>query len=135
MDFKNRRIVIANIAWATLIFILLVMPADQNLSKRWMPEYTDKIVHFILFGGMTLLLVRMQEHFLKVKKAYIYFIAFIITVIFGTAMEFIQERYFSRSCERYDILADALGAIAACFFYPFIKAVIHKIKTFIYNRN
>src|ERR1700726_2345806 len=84
------------IGWSILIFILLSLPGSMipNESTFVIPNF-DKVVHIGLFGGFVLLwsLYFSAKRLASKRLLRLFFIIFIIAVIYGIGMEYVQK-YF-----------------------------------------
>ena len=112
------------ILWMLLICYLCLLP--QNHLPRFNFEGIDKLVHFVLFGICMFLICLSTKNFTKNR----YITSFVITAVFGLAIEFIQLVFprLQRSFELSDFIADIVGAI---FF-----GLLHKlISKYYYEKN
>lgn len=104
---------ILSIAWATFILIATLIPGKS------IPEVDlagiDKIVHFIIFGILVLLLtsgLKKQYSFRYLRyNPVISAISFAIS--FGILIELLQTLIPGRAFSGIDILANSLGALLA----------------------
>ena len=96
----------------TIVLILSVINTGV-LPKTDVPS-ADKIVHTIMYFGITLILMLNQTSYLReqITKRQLYF-AFLFSVGFGTLMEVIQHFLPWRSGSVYDFIANTLGVILA----------------------
>ena len=102
------------LGWTLLTITLLCLPGSAIPSAGiFAINGLDKIVHFVLFGGIVLLWG------LYARKAYPYtewvrkmLWATLFSIGLGIGLEYVQ-RYFipNRTFDLYDILADATGAV------------------------
>jgi len=102
------------LCWTLFTITLLCLPGSVIPGAGvFAINGLDKIVHFILFGGIVLLWG------LYVRKTYPYavwfkkmLIAALFSILLGVALEYVQ-RYFipGRSFDVKDIVADAVGAV------------------------
>lgn len=118
------------IAEFILIFILLSLPGsefpDQKswISKIMALPFADKVVHMGLFGSLALSLFFHFEFISNpwFKTTRSRAITLIICILYGIGLEYYQKFYVpNRGFEVLDMLADALGALAALPFFEFIK--------------
>jgi len=109
------------VTWSVIIFILLTLPASAIPSEGLfgIPQL-DKVVHFILFGGLVYLWVRYllaKTKKLDLKQVILLF--FVISSAYGIGMEYFQRYVLvDRHFDYGDIFADVLGALVAaiiCF--------------------
>lgn len=108
------------ILWLAFICYGLFIPASNLPVKSFfrIPHF-DKMVHFALFFGLCILLIR---PFKKLKTNH-YLFASLISILFGASLEWMQHIIsHSRSSNLYDFLANALGiAFAILFYYLFVS--------------
>ena len=105
----------------TLVLILSVINTGV-LPQTDMPS-ADKIVHSIMYLGITLILMLNQTSYKlrNISKPQLYF-AIIFSFCFGTLMEGIQSLLPWRSGSIYDIIANSLGVIVcALIVLPITK--------------
>lgn len=96
----------------TLVLILSVINTGV-LPKTDVPS-ADKIVHTIMYFGITLILMLNQTRYLRevISRKQMWF-AFLFSVSFGTLMEIIQHFLPWRSGSIYDFIANTIGVIIA----------------------
>jgi len=97
-----------------VIFVLLALPGSALPKEQGfsIPNF-DKLVHIGLFGGFVLLWSlyysttgRSQKKLLR-----IFFIIFLIAVVYGIGMEFVQKYFIpGRDYDEADMVADMIGA-------------------------
>ena len=99
--------------WGLLIIVLSIMPVS-NLSPNSFYDFVefDKLVHLFLYSIFTFLLMTgLSKQFTYPKLRYnrtLY--ALLIAVIYGLAMEGLQELFFvERFFEMSDVIANLLG--------------------------
>jgi len=100
--------------WTILIFILLSLPGSMipNESTFVIPNF-DKVVHISLFGGFVILWSLFVTTKRKTNKKLLrsFFLIFIIAVIYGIGMEYVQKYFIPlRYYDDADIIADMIGA-------------------------
>lgn len=83
----------------------------------------DKIIHAVIFGVFAWLVLR--AYFLSVKdnnrnKTNVYLIVAAATILFGILIEGMQQFIPDRGADRYDIIANTVGIIAAQVIFYFI---------------
>jgi VanZ family protein len=106
--------------WLALICYGLYLPASRLPEKPFLNiPYFDKIVHFIFFFVLCLLLFRP----LKILKKNHLFLAPAISIFFGAVFEFTQQFISStRNSNIYDFLTNCIGiAVAWGIYYFFIS--------------
>ena len=100
---------------------LLLMPAKLAPKLDWLDVIQfDKIVHFILFGGLTLswCLYYFKGTFRSATKRILYGHVFIIFTMYAVLIEFAQG-YFTvlgRSFDYIDMAAGVLGNLVAYLY-------------------
>ena len=100
---------------ALLIFYLTCI---VNVDSIPVPEKVfqyDKIVHFGMFFVLsaTIYYDYYKLHKQRPNKLRWVFFGLIVPVVYGGVIEIVQERFFSRSGDLMDFVADALGSLAA----------------------
>ena len=100
----------------TIVLILSVINTGV-LPKTDVPS-ADKIVHTIMYFGITLILMLNQTSYLRerITKRKLYF-AFLFSVGFGTLMEIIQHFLPWRAGSIYDFFANILGVVLAIIIF------------------
>ncbi|MCC8174523.1 MAG: VanZ family protein [Odoribacter sp.] len=127
---KNKKAIgvcVINIIWAITIFVLCVIPSDKIPNPNINIPYLDKWVHFGMFFIMALITCKALEYLTPFRLGKIYLITMLIVMIYGGAIELIQEYYFTRSGEWLDFAADAIGGLVGCLCYPLMKKGISYI--------
>ena len=108
------------ILWLAIICYGLFIPASELPTKPFLniPHF-DKLVHFSLFFGLSILLFR---PFKKLKMRY-YLLSPVISIFLGLLLETTQQLVtISRSSNVFDFLANTTGiAAATLFFYFFVS--------------
>jgi VanZ family protein len=107
------------IIWTLLIFIACFIPGNE-IPDVHIP-LIDKWVHFVLFGGFTLLWL-LAYPALSIRK--LFWVA-LSGCLFGWLVEELQGllSFLGRSKDLMDIYADALGAVLGVFLF-YICAVV-----------
>lgn len=124
---KNVGLLIRTIIWATVIFVLCAIPSEDIPNPQLEIPHLDKMVHFGLFFVMALLLANELEYQTRMSRRKIYLTTVAIAFVYGGIIEFLQQRFFDRSGDIIDLLADVLGAIVACLAYPVLKKWKNKL--------
>jgi VanZ family protein len=114
------------IAEILLVFVLLSMPGSSfHATSNWFGNFPiDKLVHVCLFGSLALSFFVHCENLKnkKYKSVRAKALVLIFCIVYGIAMEFYQKNYVpSRGFEVADMLADAIGAIAAIPLFSWLK--------------
>ncbi len=119
MDTTAKAIILA--IWSVMVFVLISMPMPEiNPVEQF--TYYDKIIHALLFGVFSFLLVYLLADFKDFSNISILFIAFIAGVTYSAAGEFIQIYVPGRTVSEYDFLAGLLGVfISLIFSYEILK--------------
>lgn len=124
-----------SILWALFILFLCLIPGDDiNKYNRIDVPYLDKLIHFILYWILGILLVStIRRSLLFQKKPFAaYTIVIILAVLYGGLIEILQSySIFSREPDVYDFIANGVGVIFGFFSYFFLKKIVSKL----YNRN
>jgi VanZ family protein len=113
------------IGWTVGTIFLLCLPGSAIPSEGvFATEGIDKVVHFILFGGIVLLwgFNLYFRRFEKSKWRNIIVLLTFISVGLGIGLEFLQLYYIpNRSFDGNDIIADSAGAITAAIYHMLVK--------------
>jgi len=116
------------ILWIAVIAIGCLMPGNNVPGTSFFSRipHFDKIVHFTLYFIFTLFLMAgfTRQYGKTSVKAYLY--SFLIAVIIGISIEFIQEKV-GRSFDRYDMLANTIGVITSLILFKPIKWILRNI--------
>jgi VanZ family protein len=119
MFFKNTW---PALLWAILILALTLSPAPALPSVKWIYiPHADKMVHFVLFGVMYILLMRglMKQHSPAFYNRDVLW-AIVIVILYGAATEILQAVLpTGRDADVMDWLADCAGTLAALMVYGF----------------
>ncbi len=97
--------------WTALTFVLLTKTVDiEPDTLSWLPEHTDKAVHFFIFGVLAWLLPAplRKIHDWRVRPAL--WAGFLISSIYGLSLEGVQAMLPYRNASIYDAVANMLGA-------------------------
>ena len=119
--------------WAIIcsgIITYFCLTDSSNIPAINFPSI-DKIVHFCFHFGFTISWILFFKKELKGKDAddyKAYLISFIFSVFFGITIEILQGALTTtRAADVTDVLANALGALAAVFSAIGFKKQIDKI--------
>lgn len=99
--------------WPLLLIATIVWASGSNPTNPVNVSYSDKAIHFLVFGLIAILVVRMRRP-VTWKWA---IMTFLVVSGFGALDELRQSFTPGRSVEIEDWLADSLGAAAAIAFY------------------
>jgi VanZ family protein len=116
--------------WTIFIFILMAIPGDMlpEEEKTFIPNM-DKLLHALVFGSFVFLwsvyyATRKEKNNHSDSR---FFLILIIGCLYGYATELMQKYIIpNRDYDIYDILADAVGAIAG---YLFVRLTVNWFKT------
>lgn len=97
--------------------------SSQDTSSVSLPSYSDKLIHFIVFG-LLCLMICWTLFSVKIGRKWRYkiILAIGITSLYGASDEFHQFFTPNRSVEIFDWLADTSGAITAGFVWQMITS-------------
>lgn len=106
--------------WAVLILALTLSPAPAFPEVKWIYiPHADKIVHFVLFGVLFILLMRglMKQHSSALNNRDVLW-TIVTVVLYGAATEILQAVLPSgRDADVMDWLADCAGTGFAFIVY------------------
>ncbi len=117
-------LLMVNIIWAIAVFFLCAMPSGE-LPKIRIP-YIDKIAHFGFFFIQSLLFCFMLSFQGKRRYWPIVCLATLLAVFYGGLIEILQNRFFNRTGDVYDLAADILGGFTGAIIYPAILGFFSK---------
>ncbi|HRE50646.1 MAG TPA: VanZ family protein [Flavitalea sp.] len=107
-------------AWTIFTVFLLCIPGSVVPGTGLFGlKGFDKIVHVFLFGSNVLLWGWFAEKVVSNSKKLrnIFIMLALYGILLGIIMEFVQRDYVpNRSFDMYDIIADAVGAMAAAIY-------------------
>ncbi|WP_187388291.1 VanZ family protein [Seonamhaeicola marinus] len=106
------------------VFIAVVSLIKLNNLPDVKISFGDKIFHFVVYGGLTILWF--YSFFLKFKKEFKTSIlyAVVFSVVFGIILEVLQDRMTAyRALDVYDALSNTLGALLASAAIWFTKSL------------
>jgi VanZ family protein len=118
MLFKK---LIPSLAWALFIMGLCALPGSaipELTFLQWLRP--DKIVHLVLFGVLSFLLIKAftEQSSVKVLNGYPKIISIIVSALYGVLIEVLQEYCFiGRQGDVFDAMADTLGAFIGWWFF------------------
>ncbi|MDA1066526.1 MAG: VanZ family protein [Verrucomicrobia bacterium] len=99
--------------WPFLLAITIVLASGVNTTNPIDVNHSDKVVHFLVFGLIAIMVVRIQKPGTLIWAL----ISFFVVSGFGALDEFRQSFTPGRSVEFADWLADTLGAGIAITSY------------------
>jgi len=119
------------IVWALIILALTGFPGSYFPKVVSFFDWVspDKIVHFILFGGQSFLILYVfrQQYFIGNHRLLIALSAIGFSTFYGLLTEVLQNYVFiGRNGNVYDFIADALGALLGflAFYLLYRKKMI-----------
>ena len=97
------------------VAFLSLFPFQQSSANQWW-QHTDKLVHFLMYFVLSVLVVSV----LRIQKPYLS--ALIISGLFGIIIEVLQEiMRLGRSFSVMDIFANIMGIVLGLTSYYFMK--------------
>jgi VanZ family protein len=103
-----------SILWAVLIFVLCSLPPD-GIPHIKIP-YIDKIAHFGFFFVESVLLSLAFRSGSRLSFLRIVILVTMLAFVYGGVIEIMQNEYFNRVGDPYDLLADLLGGLFGGLF-------------------
>jgi VanZ family protein len=100
------------IVWSVFVFIVLIMPVSPGGPVSQVMsifDYSDKIIHFILFGVFAYLFSDAIKNKIKIKFL-IYIYSFFSSCLFAGLAELFQMIVPTRAASLNDFYAGAIGA-------------------------
>jgi VanZ family protein len=117
---KIKPTVIPAIGWLLISTLLLTIPGSAFPTENWLSKiWFDKWVHIGMFALMTFLWcwALHKKKILRVKFPNVFIGIGIICLLYGVAMEFVQEYIVvNRSFDTGDIIADAAGCLLGVIY-------------------
>lgn len=106
------------IAWFFIVGILTLMPGKDVPDISWFDSIFgfDKIVHTVLFGGLTLLFCfpYFKAHFTLQQKINFFIRISLASIVWGITVEIIQKYFIpGRDFDLLDWAADSIGVLVA----------------------
>jgi VanZ family protein len=92
------------------------MPSD-NIPKMRIP-YADKVFHFGVFFVQSVLLSLLFGFRTKNSYFQIILLSTLLTFIYGGLIEILQSKFFNRTGELFDLIADIAGGFVGAMIYP-----------------
>jgi len=106
--------IVLNIIYVGLIAALSLLP-PQDLPKIQLFEGADKVIHFLMYFGFSLLFCWSVKTEFKYSRLWLIIPA---TIGWGIFMEIMQfDMHIGRSFDLYDILANCVGTFAGIILY------------------
>jgi len=120
------------IVWAILVFVLTAVPGNYIPISITFLDWAspDKIVHFILFGGQSfLILFAIREQYFSGNRRFVFAsVAIGLGIVYGLLTEVLQYYVFvGRDGNLFDFIADVIGAFMGflAFYLLFRKKTVH----------
>ena len=109
-------LLISSVVWAILIFVLCTLPPSD--APRFKIPYLDKVAHFGIFFVQSVLLSLLFNF--QTRKSYfqIIILSTLMAFAYGGIIEILQSKFFNRSGDLYDLIADVLGGFLGAMIYP-----------------
>lgn len=125
MRSSIRYIIMPGIIALAIFYLTCIVNVDSIPVPDRVLHY-DKLAHFGMFFVLSGAIYFDYYHFHKGKpnKFMWVLLGLLIPVIYGGAIEIVQEQFFSRSGEWMDFVADALGSLSAtviALIYVYVK--------------
>lgn len=93
-----------------LYTLLIVYLSTQSVGAPPLFENSDKVAHFLAYGGLSVLI------FLAYSYQRTRIMGLILAFLLGLAMEWVQSRLPHREMSYADAVANTLGLLAGAFF-------------------
>lgn len=123
MQFKILKYWKTILATTIICYLSFAQPSTFEKIPKVAMEHLDKLIHLILYFGLTLAIFYDQRKNIKKTSTIIRYIAY--PIILGGMIEIAQQKWFSpRTGEWLDWLADILGVFLAVI----LIYIIHKLK-------
>lgn len=123
MQFKILKYWKTILATTIICYLSFAQPSTFEKIPKISMEHLDKLIHLILYFGLTLAIFYDQRKNIKKTSTIIRYIAY--PIILGGMIEIAQQKWFSpRTGEWLDWLADILGVFLAVI----LIYIIHKLK-------
>lgn len=103
------------LSWTLFTIFLLCLPGSALPGAGiFVFKGLDKVIHFILFGGIVLVWgLYVRKACPPAKRVKMTLLAAVFSIILGVTLEYVQLYFVAgRSFDINDIVADATGAIA-----------------------
>lgn len=111
------------LSWALFILALCGLPGSAIPELKFLDWLKpDKIVHLILFGVLSYLLIRafLEKGRGSMLSSNAKLFAIIFTSLYGVLVEVLQEYVFiGRHGDVYDSIADAVGGLIGLWFFNY----------------
>lgn len=111
-SYKKVHFIIPVVLWSAFIFYL----SSLQFKDQGNIPGLDKIVHFIEYFVLSMLVYRMIFGGIRIEKKMAGYFTLSAIIIFAVSDEFHQSFVPTREVSLFDILSDTIGATAAIFF-------------------
>lgn len=114
------------LGWGICMFVLFIIPMKGGSVPSISIPHLDKLVHF----GLFLFLSAFATSWLRSRqKNSLHIALFILLVlgVYGAVIEWLQGRFFERSADFWDWVADMIGVIMGVILY----GVLHKLSLYV----
>jgi VanZ family protein len=103
------------LVWNLIILILSLMPSDGIPgSKWWQFPHIDKVVHFIMYAILTILILQ-KNHILfgKFKQINVLGVTFFYVFFMGFFIEILQNSFLiGRNFDIFDVVANTIASVS-----------------------
>jgi VanZ family protein len=103
------------LVWNLIILILSLMPSDGIPgSKWWQFPHIDKVVHFIMYALLTILILQ-KNHILfgKFKQINVLGVTFFYVFFMGFFIEILQNSFLiGRNFDIFDVVANTIASVS-----------------------
>jgi VanZ family protein len=120
MENRKRTYILltGSVVWAIIIFIFCAMPPG-DIPRIRIP-HIDKVVHFGFFFVQSVWLSLLFSFQTKSRYFRIILFSTLLAFVYGGLIEILQDRFFNRTGDVYDLIADISGGFAGAVIYPSI---------------
>lgn len=115
------RVHLPTLAWAIFILIICGIPGDKIPEMTfWQWLKPDKIVHLLIFGLLSFLMIR---SFLALNTGSFFYknakmLSLLLTIFYGVLVEILQATVFiHRSGDIRDAIANSIGAFVGLWIF------------------
>ena len=105
--------------WIVCVLFLSFLPAS-SLSSDWdFFENQDKLIHLIMYGGISFLLL-LDMHFRMFNNYRFIIVMLLSIVLFSTIIEILQPIFSNRGRDLFDVIANFIGAVLGVSFFQLL---------------
>lgn len=119
------------IIWVCVVLYLSLSSGDNIPQPSWLSfPHIDKAIHFIMYFVFALVLIHDSQHFniITLKQSQVILISVAIVICWGGLIEIVQGiPSLHRSCDFFDFLTNATGALIASLTYRLFEPLLNKI--------